>query len=89
MSNTFEKRYKIRRVGDGGAEISVPKIVIERAAKRVGETFDQFIETHDVVHLFNGFEGVDAAYRFERKEVKNEVVTLSISSSESNENTSK
>ncbi len=62
--SVYHKRYKIRKVGTGGIEISVPKIVVERAARKEGMSLEKFMESFDVLHLFNDFDGFDAAYRF-------------------------
>lgn len=62
--SVYQKRYKIRKVGSGGIEISVPKIVVERAARKQGMSLDKFLEVFEVMHLFNDFDAYDAAYRF-------------------------
>lgn len=63
----------MRLVGDGGIEISVPKIVVERAARRAGMSIEEFVRTHRVVHLFNDFKQFDAAYRFEPISQQNQI----------------
>jgi len=60
----YRKEYRMRPVGIGGVEVTIPKLVIERAARRAGQTSEEFIKTHKVVHLFNDFSDFDAAYRF-------------------------
>ena len=66
--DTYQKEYRIRPVGDGGIEISVPKLIVERAARRAGVSIDDFIKSHNVIHLFNDFKEFDAAYKFVPKE---------------------
>lgn len=61
----YRKGYRVRLFGKGGYEITVPKIIIERAAMSKDLTIEEFIKTHKVVHLFNNFTSFDAAYRFE------------------------
>lgn len=68
--DTYQKVYKMRRVGDEGQNVvvSVPPEVIEREARRQGLTTKDFVEKFRVVAEFNGFEGVH--YSFLPNEVK-------------------
>lgn len=66
----YRKEGRIRLFGMGGVEITIPKVIIDRAARSAGQTVEAFAKTHRVVHLFNDFTGYDAAYKFE--EVKDE-----------------
>ena len=61
----YRKSYQIRTVGTGGYEVSVPRIVVERAAQKAGLSIPDFVAKFRLVHLFNDFTGIDAAYRFE------------------------
>ena len=60
----YRKEVKMRVVGMGGIEVTIPKIIIERAANKAGQTPKEFAKSHKVVHLFNDFRDFDAAYRF-------------------------
>ena len=60
----YRKDYKMRQVGVGGVEVTIPKLVIERAARKAGQTTGEFVKSHKVSHLFNDFADFDAAYRF-------------------------
>ena len=73
----YRKVYKVRPFGVGGYEITIPRIVLERAAGSKGLTLEEFVKTHQVVHLFNSFASFDAAYRFEPiKETDQEVLEI-------------
>ena len=61
----YRKSYNIRLVGTGGFEVSIPRVVIERAARKRGISIEVFVEKFRLVHLFNDFSGIDGAYRFE------------------------
>lgn len=63
--DTYTKVYKLRATGREGAtiEVSIPKAVIERAAKRCGLSITEFIERYQAVAHYNNFDGV--YYRFE------------------------
>ena len=58
------KRYRMRMVGTGGVESTIPKVVVERAAKENKQTVEDFVMTHDIIHLFGNFDSFTAAYRF-------------------------
>ena len=42
--------------------------MVERAARENKQTIEDFVRTHDVIHLFNDFTDFTAAYRFVPKE---------------------
>jgi len=62
----YRKKYAMRAVGTGGFEVSIPKEVIEREARKRGLTPGEFREKYTAVALYNDFDGV--FYRFEPKE---------------------
>ena len=64
-SIAYRKSYKIRIVGTGGIEVSLPRVVVERAARKHGLEVKEFVEKFKLVHLYNNFTGIDGAYRFE------------------------
>lgn len=67
LDDTFEKRYKMRALGNDGLNtvVSIPRVVLEREAKKHGVTIEQFIEEYVIIAHFNGIEGVH--YTFEKK----------------------
>ena len=75
---TYRKECKIRVVGVGGVEVTLPKLVIERAARAEGQTIEEFVKTHKLVHLFNDFTDFDAAYRFERIKETEEIEVIEL-----------
>jgi hypothetical protein len=72
---TYRKAYKMRTVGTGGYEVTVPKEIVERAARKRGLSVDEFLKRYKLVHLFNDFKTIDAAYRFEPIEEDIEILT--------------
>ena len=74
----YQKDYKIRIVGDGGIEASIPKVIVERAARKAGLTLEKFVETHRILHLFNDFPDFVAAYRFIPAEKTEEIEVAEI-----------
>lgn len=69
----YKKEYKMRKVGDGGFEATIPIEVIRRAAAKAGMEPEEFVKTHKVAHLYNDFKDFDAAYKFVPDEPTEEV----------------
>jgi len=70
----YRKEYKIRAVGTGSFKTRVPKILIDRAARKRGLTIEEFIRNYKFVHLYDDFDNLDGAYRFEP--IEKEEITL-------------
>jgi len=66
--DTYQKVYKMRRVGDEGQNtvVSIPPEVIEKEARKQGMTVTEFTEQFCIVAEFNSFEGIH--YTFRKKE---------------------
>lgn len=66
--SAYEKYYKIRTTGEDGLNIvvSIPRVVIEREAKRRNLTVAEFIEQYCAVAQYDSFEGIH--YMFKKKE---------------------
>ena len=61
----YRKEYRMRLVGRKGIETTIPKEVIERAARQHGLTIEEFAKQFRVVHFYNDFDNFAGAYRFE------------------------
>ena len=66
---TYRKLYKMRLVGQNlsGIEVTMPRLVIEKEARKHGLTVKEFLEQFRAIAHFNSIEGV--LYTFERKVV--------------------
>lgn len=64
-TDLYTKAYKMRTVGEGdrSIEVTLPRQVIERAARRRGMSIEQFIEMFRAVAHFGDLEEV--RYTFE------------------------
>lgn len=64
----YRKSYKVRLVGKNlaGAEVTMPRIVLEKEARKHGLTVSDFLDQFVAVAQFNSIEGV--LYTFERKD---------------------
>ena len=60
LQDAFEKKYRIRRTGENGLsfETTIPRIVIEREAKRLGIQLDDAHRELVAVWRFNEFRGL-------------------------------
>lgn len=63
----YKNRYRMNAVGKNRSVITaaIPKQVVQKAAEKAGVSVKDFIKTHQVVALYNNFDGV--FYTFEEK----------------------
>lgn len=61
----YKKEYKVRTIGKKGTayEVSFPQEVIQRKARELGLTIEDFLEQYRAIAYYNAFDGV--FYRFE------------------------
>ena len=66
IKDALRKTYKIRRnvPGRDSVVVAMPFEVIEREARRLGLSVDEFIKTHQAVAEYDNFDGV--RYTFQR-----------------------
>jgi len=59
-TDTYTRIYKLRTAGDAGRtiEVSMPRDVIEREARKRGITVGEFIQRFRAIAHFNDFDGV-------------------------------
>jgi hypothetical protein len=65
VEDAYCKSYKMRLVGPGSIEATIPRPIIEREARRVKLSIEEFIQLYQVEYLFNDFGG--AFLRFVKK----------------------
>ncbi|MBU0778197.1 hypothetical protein KKF82_08055 [Patescibacteria group bacterium] len=63
IEDAYTKSYKMRIVGEVSVEATLPRIIVEREAKKLGLTIEEFIESHRVEYLFNDFGGAFVRFR--------------------------
>lgn len=63
----YEDTYTLRVVG-GGISTSIPKKVVERKARELGISVEEFIREYEVQMFYNDFGEIDGAFRFVKKE---------------------
>ena len=66
----YKNRYRMNAVGKNRSVITaaIPRKVVDKAAEKAGVSVSDFIKTHQVVALYNNFDGV--FYTFEEKDKK-------------------
>ncbi len=80
--SAYKKEYKVRTIGKKGTayEVSFPQDVIERKARELGLSTEDFIKQYKAVAYYNAFDGV--YYRFEPLSVSNFELPKAIGSQE-------
>lgn len=60
LAEALEKRYAIRPTGrpDSTLEVSIPREVIEREARRRKVSVEKFVDEYQAVWYFNSFQGL-------------------------------
>ena len=59
LNDALSKEYKFRRAGKGWTvEIVVPRLALEREARRRNMALDQFLQSHSGQWFFDGFDGL-------------------------------
>ena len=57
VQDAYAKSYKMRVVGPGSLEATMPRVIAEREARKHGLSLEEFIELYKVEWLFNDFSG--------------------------------
>lgn len=57
VKDAYTKSYKMRMVGPGSVEATIPSIIVEREARRHGLSIEKFIQLYKLEWLFNDFGG--------------------------------
>lgn len=60
IKDSLSQEYNFRRAGRNGEviQIVVPKLVLEREARKKGMSLDQFLKAYSGQWFFNEFEGL-------------------------------
>jgi len=66
----YKRKYKLRRTGAQGStiEITVPREVVEREARRLGITEEEAVEALVGVWRYNNFLGVHLSFEVRKKD---------------------
>ena len=64
VEDAYSKAYKMRMVGPGSLEATIPRAIVEREARRCRLSIEEFIKVYQVEYFFNDFGG--AFLRFKK-----------------------
>lgn len=64
LEDAYIKSYRMRMVGPGSLEATIPRVIVEREARKFKLSVEEFIRLFQVEYLFNDFGG--AFLRFKR-----------------------
>ena len=65
VKDAYTKSYRMRSVGPGSVEATIPRAIVEREAKKWGLPIEEFIKVFQIEYLFDDFRG--AFIRFKKQ----------------------
>jgi len=65
LEDAYIKSYRMRMVGPGSLEATIPRVIVEREARKFKLLVEEFVKLFQVEYLFNDFGG--AFIRFKRQ----------------------
>lgn len=63
LADAYTKAYKMRLVGPGSLEATIPRAIVEREARRYSLSVEEFIQVYRVEYLFDDFGGAFLRFR--------------------------
>ena len=63
IQDAYIKSYKVRMVGPGSLEATIPRAIVEREARRHNLSIEEFIKVYQLEYLFNDFGGAFVRFR--------------------------
>lgn len=75
VADAYIKSYKMRLVGPGSLEATIPRAIVEREARRYKLSIEEFIKLYQVEYLFNDFGGAFIRFRKQLSKDKKEPET--------------
>jgi len=70
IKDAYAKSYRMRIVGPGSLEATIPRAIVEREARKWELCIEEFIKVFQIEYLFNDFGG--AFLRFKRQPSEDE-----------------
>lgn len=72
IKDAYIKSYRMRMVGPGSLEATIPRAIVEREARKYELPIEEFIKAYQVQYLYNDFGG--AFLRFKRPDEDEEAL---------------
>lgn len=63
IDDAYTKTYKMRMVGPGSLEATIPHVIVEREARGYGLSVPEFIKLYQVEYRFNDFGGAFLGFK--------------------------
>ena len=63
VKDAYSKFYKMRMVGPGSLEATIPRAIVEREARKCRLSIEEFIKVYQVQYLFNDFGGAFVRFK--------------------------
>lgn len=63
LEDAYTKSYKMRMVGPGSLEATIPRTIVEREARRYKLSVEEFIKLYQVEYRFNDFGGAFIGFK--------------------------
>lgn len=70
VRDAYAKSYRMRSVGPGSLEATIPRTIVEREARKWGLSVEEFIKVFQIEYLFDDFGG--AFLRFKKRPSEDE-----------------
>jgi len=70
VKDAYAKSYRMRSVGPGSLEATIPRAIVEREARKWGLSIEEFIKVFQIEYLFDDFDG--AFLRFKKQPSEDE-----------------
>ena len=72
VEDAYTKTYKMRIVGPGSLESTIPRAIVEREARRCKLSIEEFIKVYQVEYLFDDFGGAFLRFKGQPSEDEEE-----------------
>jgi hypothetical protein len=68
VEDAYIKSYRMRMVGPGSLEATIPRAIVEREARKYELSIEEFIKLYEIQYLFNDFGGAFLRFRKQPRE---------------------
>ncbi|MBA7702255.1 hypothetical protein ES703_111015 [subsurface metagenome] len=72
VKDAYAKSYRVRSVGPGSLEVTIPRAIVEREARKWGLSIEEFIKVFQIEYLFDNFGGAFLRFKKESSEDEEE-----------------
>jgi len=73
LKGAYAKSYRMRSVGPGSLEATIPRVIVEKEARKWGLSVEEFIKVAQVEYVFDDFGGAFLRFKKRPSQGKEEV----------------